>query len=177
MVVSLGMKNNQFTCSVCGSDFKSYNLNPTFCSLACKGQSQSAAIDFEEAKSLYESGLSQAEVAGKLGTSQKAITSLFKRKGYKARAAAKRNQTGANNSSWKGDKATYAALHYRVEAQRGKPSECSICGRTDTGTLYEWANLTGNYQDVADYARMCRNCHRQYDKNRPQSSKHVPKTL
>jgi hypothetical protein len=31
---------------------------------------------------------------------------------------------------------------------------------------YEWANLTGRYDDVKDYARMCISCHRKYDKKR-----------
>jgi hypothetical protein len=164
-------------CSICGTGFTSYSPSAAFCSIGCKAKSQTAALDFTTAKDLYESGLSQQEVAQRLGASQKAVFGLFKQNGYTPRVAAKRNQYGPNNSSWKGDKATYAALHYRVEAQRGKPSQCSECGRTGAGAIYEWANLTGNYQDVNDYARMCRDCHRSYDKNRPQSSKHVPKTL
>jgi len=77
------------------------------------------------------------------------------------RASVKRNQTGSNNSSWKGDLAGYQALHLRVEAARGKPSECSLCDAT-TGR-FEWANLTGDYTNINDYARMCVVCHRQYD--------------
>jgi hypothetical protein len=171
------MNRNQHICSVCGIAYKSYNKRSAFCSIGCKAKSQSAIVDFENAKALYETGLTQIEVAKELKTSQKVICMLFKRNLYKPRIAAKRNQTGSSNSSWKGDKATYAALHYRVEAKRGKPKECSICSRTDTETIYEWANLTGNYQDVSDYARMCRRCHRNYDKNRPNSSIHVPRTL
>lgn len=169
------MKNNSYTCIVCGNEFCSYNPNPTFCSRRCKGEGQSAGVDFNRAKSLYESGMIQEEVAIELGTTQKVIYNLFKRNDYEARIAAKRNQSGENNSTWKGNKATYAALHYRVEAQRGKPQECSVCERTDNGTCYEWANLTGNYWDVTDYSRMCRKCHRAYDKERTGSSKHVPK--
>jgi hypothetical protein len=28
---------------------------------------------------------------------------------------------------------------------------------------YEWANLTGDYEDVRDFASMCVRCHRRYD--------------
>jgi hypothetical protein len=63
---------------------------------------------------------------------------------------------------WRGDAAKYQALHIRVEAARGKPQHCSECGATKPGR-YEWANLTGDYADVNDYARMCVSCHRRYD--------------
>ena len=36
-----------------------------------------------------------------------------------------------------------------------------LCAATE-GRM-EWANLTGEYQDVTDYARMCVSCHRKFD--------------
>lgn len=60
----------------------------------------------------------------------------------------------------------YARAHNAVRKARGAASECSRCGTTDPDKIYEWANLTGNYADVMDYERMCRSCHRQYDKSR-----------
>ena len=33
-------------------------------------------------------------------------------------------------------------------------------------TRFEWANLTGSYEDIDDYARMCCSCHRSYDAER-----------
>lgn len=115
-----------------------------------------------EAIRLYESGLTQAEVAQKLNTTQKVIWRAFKNANYKCRVAKKRNQTGADNDSWKGDKAGYAALHYRVERVRGKPQQCEVCKATRK-QKYEWANLTGNYKDPKDYKRMCCSCHAKYD--------------
>lgn len=53
----------------------------------------------------------------------------------------------------------------RVDAARGKPSECTQCGTTEA-RMYHWANLTGNYDDIWDYARMCVPCHRKYDRDR-----------
>jgi hypothetical protein len=70
---------------------------------------------------------------------------------------------GAASEHWIGDSATYGAFHKRVKAARGAPSACEQCGTSDPSKTYDWANLTGNYQDVNDYARMCRSCHRGYD--------------
>lgn len=130
----------------------------------------------EQLENLYHfKMLSQAEIGKEYGTTQKVVFSWFRKLGIKSRIPKKRNQAGNNNSSWKGDKATYAALHKRVEVSRGKPCICMACG-TQESTVYEWCNLTGRYQDVNDYMCMCRPCHRKYDKNRKNSSKHVPRT-
>lgn len=123
----------------------------------------------------HDKCMSQSEVGANYGTTQKVVYSWFKKLGIKSRIPYKRNQKGENNSSWKGDNATYAALHYRVESQRGKPKICMACGTQDA-SVYEWCNLTGKYQDVNDYMRMCRKCHRKYDKNRKNSSKNVKRT-
>lgn len=109
--------------------------------------------------------MSQKEIGEKYNTTQRVVYTWFRKLEIKTRIPFKRNQKGENNSSWKGDNATYAALHYRVEAKRGKPHFCEACGNMNA-TRYEWVNLTGNYQDTMDYARMCVPCHRQYDKKR-----------
>ena len=114
----------------------------------------------------YGAGMTQIELANAIGRSLKFIQGVFRRNGIQARIAAKRNQWGANNSSWKGDDASYQALHLRVEAVRGAPPECSRCGTSDPTLTYDWANLTGNYADTNDYERMCRSCHRRYDNAR-----------
>lgn len=116
----------------------------------------------DKAISLYQKGLTQVEVAKELNTTQRVIWRAFKNVGYKCRVAKKRNQTGKNNDSWKGNKAGYAALHYRVESLRGKPQECEVCGETKK-QKYEWANLTGEYTNPNDYKRMCCSCHAKYD--------------
>ena len=111
-----------------------------------------------EAIKLYESGMTQVEVAQKLGTTQKVIWRALKNANHRCRTAKKRNQFGENNDSWKGDKATYAAFHCRVENKRGKPKICSMC-ETTTAKRYEWANMTGKYEDIYDYIRICKSCH------------------
>lgn len=111
---------------------------------------------------LYKSGKTQKEIADIYGVSQAFISRLMKKLRIKARVAKKRNQTGANNDSWKGDKAGYAALHYRVEKARGKPKYCEKC-KTTTAKRYEWASLTKKYQDINDYIRLCKSCHHRLD--------------
>lgn len=119
-------------------------------------------INMAEVIRLYEGGMTQEEIGKKLGTTQKVIYMRLKKIGYKSRVAKKRNQFGVNNPCWKGNKATYAALHYRVEKIRGKPHICEQCGIT-TAKRYEWANMTGKYDDPKDYKRMCKKCHHKQD--------------
>ena len=113
----------------------------------------------------HDMNMSQSEVGAQYGVTQKVVYSWFKKLGIESRVPKKRNQKGEKNDNWKGDCATYASMHYRVESQRGKPHYCEACGDMDANR-YEWANLTGRYNDVMDYARMCVPCHRKYDNKR-----------
>jgi hypothetical protein len=113
-------------------------------------------------REMYAAGHTQAEIADATGLSQKVIWNLMRRHGIAARVAAKRNQRGAANHAWRGDDAGYAAMHLRVETSRGKPRLCEDCGST-TAKLYEWANVTGHYDDVNDYRRLCASCHKKFD--------------
>ena len=74
-----------------------------------------------------------------------------------------RNRWAERNPTWLGDTAGYSAFHTRVKRRRGMPSKCDRCGTTNPRNRYEWANLTGHYEDVDDYQRMCTTCHRRYD--------------
>ena len=89
-------------CITCGKEFTSYNPNPKFCSRDCRTDYMRHKIPIDRMIELYEKGLTQEEVAEKLGTSQKVIWKRMKEIGYEARVAAKRNQYGSNNDSWKG---------------------------------------------------------------------------
>ncbi len=114
-------------------------------------------------RALYDFGHTQEEIAASLLTTQKVIWRLMERHGIKARVAAKRDQRGPRNHSWKGDAAKYAAAHLRVKSIRGTPSRCEQCGTTDARKKYDWASLTHNYTDVNDYKRLCRSCHHVFD--------------
>jgi hypothetical protein len=118
-----------------------------------------------EIKELYESGMTQDEIAEKLGVTQKVIWRHMMNYNIPARKAAKRDQKGEKNSYWKGDNACYSAFHRRLEAAYGRPKKCAVCKTTDKNIIYDWANLTGRYEDINDYKRMCRSCHRKHDKS------------
>jgi hypothetical protein len=110
----------------------------------------------------YEAGMTQLEIASELRLTQKVIWNVMRRHGIEARVAAKRNQWGDNNHAWKGDDASKYALHRRLYSRFGKPSKCAVCGATDSNH-YDYANLSGRYEDLNDYAPMCRSCHWVYD--------------
>lgn len=116
----------------------------------------------QRVRELYESGLTIREVQESVGAGVK-VQRLMERCGIPRRPTIKRDQTGARNSSWKGDDATYHALHLRVAVERGRPTQCERCGQNDPDARYEWANVSGDYHDVADYQRMCVPCHRPFD--------------
>lgn len=118
-------------------------------------------------RQLYQvEGHSMRETAELAGTTIRVLQRLMPRNGITARPAIKRDQRGPLNTSWKGDQARYQAMHLRVEAARGKPSHCSACDSTDPEARYEWANLTGHYEDTHDYVRLCTFCHRRLDARR-----------
>ena len=65
-----------------------------------------------------------------------------------------------NHGQWKGDTASYCAIHNWVRRWYGTPKECSHCGTTKA-KKFEWANKSGKYKrDINDYARLCTSCHR-----------------
>jgi hypothetical protein len=72
-------------------------------------------------------------------------------------------QMGENNSCWRGDNAKYHALHSRVRQEKGSPVYCEVCKTMSKNKKYEWASLTGKYENINDYKRMCRSCHKKYD--------------
>jgi hypothetical protein len=113
-------------------------------------------------RELYESGHTQAEIAENVGRSQKVVWNCMRRHGIQARVAAKRDQWGENNSRWKGDEASKYAFHRRLYSRFGKPAKCTVCGTTES-EHYDYANLSGRYEDIEDYAAMCRSCHWKYD--------------
>lgn len=153
-------------CETCKKEFRSYNPNPRFCSRRCKGDADIAKVDHLKIAQLYISGMTQDEVSRSMECGRKTVSNSLKRQGVKSRKAAKRNQWGDKNTKWKGDAATYFPKHRRVERRFGKPKKCCLCGTENPSLWYDWANLTGNYNDPNDYKRMCRKCHRKYDAKR-----------
>lgn len=124
----------------------------------------------ERVRELYNTPMSQDDVQQAIGPGYK-VETIMRRYNIPRRplGSALTSRIGALNPAWKGDEASYSALHLRVERQRGKPQHCERCGTTRPDR-YEWANLTGNYADVDDYERMCNRCHKQYDIARRRST-------
>lgn len=116
----------------------------------------------ERVRSLYEGGSTQAEIGAAVGLTQKVVFNLMRRHSIAARTAAKRDQFGDKNHAWKGDDASKIAFHRRLYSRFGKPVCCSVCGTTEA-EHYDYANLSGRYEDISDYAPMCRSCHWKYD--------------
>lgn len=112
---------------------------------------------------MYRSGMTQQGIAEKLGVSQKTVYNHMKRFGIKARPAVAQDQWGERHPQWKGSDASPRALHRRVERRRGKPQYCEECKTTDPSLTYDWANMTGQYDVIEDYWRLCRSCHRKHD--------------
>lgn len=106
-------------------------------------------------------GKTYREIADALGVTVKPIQTAMRMFGIVARPAIPRDQRGERNACWKGDKAGYAALHRRL--YDGQQKHCDVCGESDPDKRYEWANLTGHYEDRSDYKRMCCSCHRKHD--------------
>lgn len=117
----------------------------------------------ERIRTTYALGASQAELAEELGWTLKRVQGVFRRNAIPTRRRVKRNQTGDRNPMWKGNAAGYKAFHLRLYRTRGRPFPCSVCG-TMQARAYDWANLTGRYEDQSDYAPMCRSCHWKLDK-------------
>lgn len=120
-----------------------------------------ARPDMEKLKLLYSSGMTQVEVAKKMGLTQKIVWRCFRDSKVKCRQAAPRYQHRDSNNNWKGDSAGYQAFHRRLDAKNGKPNKCRICDKTKG--RFEWANITGDYKNEKDYLRMCVLCHRRHD--------------
>lgn len=130
-------------------------------------ESRIIPLDKDKVETLYAMGLSMRQVGEHLGVSAQKICDFMLANDMDTRRPGELgHQRGPHHKKWKGDDAGRSALHCRVERLFGKPAKCATCGTTDPCRIYEWANLTGNYSDPLDYKRMCRPCHRAYDKAR-----------
>lgn len=114
---------------------------------------------------MYALGMTQAEIAKDIGSTQKAVFTAMRRFDLPRRPQSPRDQRGPKNNAWKGTDAKYQAKHARLYRSQGQPKKCEVCATT-TAKSYDWANLTGDYDNPKDYRRMCRSCHRRYDNAR-----------
>ena len=83
---------------------------------------------------------------------------------------------GEKSRRWKGDEASYEAIHMWLYEHYGKANKCEQKGChypkvVDAGrriiekpSRYEWANISGEYKrDRSDWVMLCPSCHRKID--------------
>lgn len=76
-------------------------------------------------------------------------------------------RSGEINNKWKGDNASYSAIHKYIQCHKPKPEGCEVCGKMNC--RLELANLSHEYKrDIDDYKYMCVKCHRTFDDTLPQ---------
>lgn len=166
------------TCAECGRGWVTRSLSARTCSPRCRAilrerehPSRGRPLrDYEpetvaHVVSLYESGLTIREI-GALTPPGVKVQLVIERYLEERRPSGPRDQTGERNPLWKGDAAGYEAMHLRVITARGRPSRCACCDATDPDIRYHWANLSGHYEDIYDYARLCPGCHIRLDARR-----------
>lgn len=92
-----------------------------------------------------------------------------KSKGFCSRSCAKvgeLNPTWNENSIYKHEsQSRIVAWHKAVYDARGRPSLCEHCGLFEE-RMYHWANISGDYEDVLDYVRLCVPCHSRFDRKK-----------
>jgi len=166
-------------CAVCGSGFETRGLKVVTCSPKCRATLRESRTPSPGRKkveypadlvarvqALYDAGHTMREVADLTGTTVKVLQRLMPRNDIPRRGLGKREQRGPANDCWLGDDAGYSAMHLRVITARGRPARCACCDMTDPAITYHWANLSGHYEDVNDYARLCARCHVRLDARR-----------
>ena len=67
-----------------------------------------------------------------------------------------------NHPLWKGQKASYSAVHHWLHRKLGSAPLCQFCGKTEG--KFEWANKSREYKrDLEDWLSLCYSCHDTYD--------------
>ena len=77
-------------------------------------------------------------------------------------------KTGKEKKNWKGDYASYSALHKWIILWKGKLEKCEYCGKLankiNNRSNLDWANIDHTYKrNLDDYISLCKSCHKKYD--------------
>lgn len=79
---------------------------------------------------------------------------------------------GEKHFAWKGDKASYEAIHTWVKNHKGNPVKCEVCSKEgcrlesskNKRWNLQWANKSGKYlRDLDDWVGLCVPCHSKFD--------------
>ena len=171
-------------CQICGNPVPATSRGVT-CSYSCRARLRESRKSSEWRKareypsglvdrisSLYEAGLTVAEVQERIGPGVK-VKLVMDRYGIRRRKAAKRDQRRDRNTAWRGDIASYGAVHARM----GKASAhvCVDCGEQakewsyDGGCPHELTDPRRGLRyspDPARYSPRCAPCHMTQDRIR-----------
>ena len=77
-----------------------------------------------------------------------------------------RECTDEKSPNWKGDDASYCAMHVTVRKYFGKATHCINPTCSGKSRYFEWSKKDHNTlytRNVSDYQKLCRACHRGYD--------------
>lgn len=68
---------------------------------------------------------------------------------------------GELHHRWKGEGADlYQKVHRWIRNNFGKANKCENDARHTDSSVYEWANISGDYlYDIRDWVQLCRRCH------------------
>jgi hypothetical protein len=128
-----------------------------------QSETKRTQINDDKLRSLYLGGMTQEEVAKAMGLTRKVIFNAMRRLKIQSRRAAKRDQWGDRNANWKGADASISKKHRRLDRRFGIAKKCSFCGTNDPRKTYDWANMSGDYDNPDDFVRLCRSCHWKLD--------------
>lgn len=132
-------------CIICNKDFLTWPYrvrnNVRFCSKKCMYVSAKGRIGYWKGK--------------KFSKKHRENISLSIKNDEKRR--------GQYHGNWKGDAASYVAIHMWISKWLGKPKYCEYC-KTTTAKRFDWANKSGEYKrELSDWIRLCKKCHIKYD--------------
>jgi hypothetical protein len=170
-------------CEQCGNSWETRTAESRTCSMKCaalirekeyaplgKKRREYPPEIVKRVGELHASGLARAKITEIIGPGysvQNILRRHFSRRRERGELPVinRKQVPEQHGNRWKGDEAGYKAFHVRVGDVRGKPEYCACCDISGSG-YYHWANLTGNYEDVNDYIRLCVSCHVRFDNRR-----------
>ena len=87
------------------------------------------------------------------------------KKGWSNGGTFKKGHGLIGGGCWKGDNASYSAIHKWIRKYKGKPQKCEFCGKEKTTPRsIHWANKDHKYsRNRDDWMMACLPCHAKYD--------------
>lgn len=135
------------TCSYCCKYYEGYGTK--YCSYVCRHRAEPITLGKKIPKTVRMKISAQLK-GRKLSPETRYKMSLSRR--------------DEKHYGWRGDKASYSAIHSWVLRKKGKPTHCSNCRATNTGRNIHWSNRDHRYRRVLDdFIALCASCHKYYD--------------